>query len=146
MNQSGMQLDMRFGWRPDFEEKHPTTHKEALEIRLTYPTYKNLLRTSVRGSHLFSENINRQRGDKSREINLKNKTDHQNALAQSNYKSNIVYRGYKPQGSIDLHLKYGQKIRLAGEDEESKFYDVNLPQKVKQLAMEENLVKTSPRG
>ena len=44
-----------------------------------------------------------------------------------------------------MHLKYGQKIRLAGEDEESKFYDVNLPKQIKQQAMEENLVKTSPR-
>ena len=54
-----------------------------------------------------------------------------------------MYRGYKPKESIDLHLKFGQKIRF---NDESKFYDVNLPKEIKQQAMEQNLVKTSPRG
>ena len=41
-----------------------------------------------------------------------------------NYKSNIVYQGYKPKMSIDLHMKFQQKV---GFNQESKYYDVNIP-------------------
>ena len=54
-----------------------------------------------------------------------------------------MYRGYKPKESTDLHLTFGHKIRF---DDESKYYDVNLPREIKLQAMEQNLVKTSPRG
>ena len=41
---------MRFGWRPEFDEKSAKKGKDAIVIKLTYPDLKNLLRTSVRGS------------------------------------------------------------------------------------------------
>ena len=52
---------MRFGWRPEFDERSTKKGKDAIVIKLTYPEIKNLLRTSVRGSQLFAETINRKR-------------------------------------------------------------------------------------
>ena len=125
--QSSIKLDMRFGWRPDWDQKSEKKGKDAIVIKLTYPDIKNILRTSVRGSQLFAETIGRTR-DKTKMQNQESKSQHQNALSNADYCSNIVYRGYKPKVSLDLHMKFQQKV---GFSQESKFYDVNLPKEIR---------------
>jgi len=45
-----MKEDMRFGWRPEYNERDKKNRKEAVAIKLTYPNNKGLFRTSIRGS------------------------------------------------------------------------------------------------
>ena len=40
----------------------------------------------------------------------------------------LVYQGYRPSVSLELHLRYGQKV---GFNEDSQFYDVLIPKNVK---------------
>lgn len=50
-----MKLDMKFGWRPEFNDRDRLNRKEAIAIKLTYPINIGLLKQSVRGGPLFSE-------------------------------------------------------------------------------------------
>ena len=52
---------MRFGWKPEYDQKSEKKGKDALAIKLTYPDLKNILFTSVRGSQLFGDTISRKR-------------------------------------------------------------------------------------
>ena len=53
--QSSMKLDMKFGWRPEFNDKDRLHRKEAIAIKLTYPNTLGICKTSVRGCQLFTE-------------------------------------------------------------------------------------------
>ena len=45
-----MKLDMKFGWRPGFNDKDKLHCKEAIAINLNYPNNSNLILTSVRAN------------------------------------------------------------------------------------------------
>ena len=49
-----MRLDMKFGWRPQFNDRD-LHRKEAIAIKLTYPNNQNLIQGSVRCTQLASE-------------------------------------------------------------------------------------------
>ena len=50
-----MKLDMKFGWRPEFNDKDRLHRKEAIAIKLTYPNTIGICKTSVRSCQLFNE-------------------------------------------------------------------------------------------
>ena len=60
-----------------------------------------------------------------------------------NFVPNVVYQGYRPRDSIQLHFKIGQK---AGFNEDSEFYDVLIPKKLKQKEIESQLNRQTPRS
>jgi len=59
------------------------------------------------------------------------------------YPSKLVYQGYRPSVSIELHLRYGQK---AGFNEDAQFYDVLIPKSIKAKAIESGFHKHTPRS
>ena len=59
------------------------------------------------------------------------------------FPSKLIYQGYRPNVSIELHLRYGQK---ASFNEDSQFYDVLIPKSVKNKAIENGFHKHTPRS
>lgn len=57
-------------------------------------------------------------------------------INEEEFSSRLVYQGYRPSVSLDLHIRYGQK---AGFNDESIYYDVLIPKHIKQKAIEEGL-------
>ena len=50
-----MKLDMKFGWRPGFNDKDKMHRKEAIAIKLGYPNNQDIWLQSVRNSALCQE-------------------------------------------------------------------------------------------
>lgn len=59
------------------------------------------------------------------------------------FESRLVYQGYRPSVSLELHLRFGQKV---GFNEESQFYDVVIPKSIKAKALESGLLRLTPRS
>ena len=53
--QASMKIDMKFGWRPEFTDKDRLHRKDAIAIKLSYPSNGGLMRSSVLGSPMFSD-------------------------------------------------------------------------------------------
>ena len=53
--QASMKIDMKFGWRPEFTDKDRLHRKEAIAIKLSYPSPAGLMRSSVLGSPMFAD-------------------------------------------------------------------------------------------
>ena len=47
---------------------------------------------------------------------------------QVDYKNKLIYQGYRPNVSIELHMRYGQKTIF---NEDSQYYDVVIPKNAK---------------
>ncbi len=59
------------------------------------------------------------------------------------FPSRLVYHGYRPTVSLELHLRYGQKASFI---EDSQYYDVLIPKNIKAKALESNLHRQTPRS
>ena len=132
-----MKLDMKFGWRPRYDDrmKH---NKEAIAIKLSYPAINvdSLLLSSMRAEGGLSAEIYRNNKNY-RTIKKEAKANH-----IPGYQSRLVYQGYRPAVSLELHLRLGQKLGL---NEEAEFYDVLIPKSVKAQALDGSLTRTTPR-
>ena len=62
---------------------------------------------------------------------------------EPDFQSRLVYQGYRPQVSLELHLRFGQKVGL---NEESQFYDVLIPKNIKAKALESGMHRKTPRA
>ena len=100
--QSSMKLDMKFGWRPRYDDrmKH---NKEAIAIKLSYPTthINSLLLGSMRVDGGLSAEIYRN----NKNYRTIKKEAKKNYIP--GYQSRLVYQGYRPAVSLELHLRLG---------------------------------------
>jgi len=61
----------------------------------------------------------------------------------ADFPSKLVYQGYRPTVSLELHLRYGQKANFI---EDSQYYDVLIPKNVKAKALESGMHRLTPRS
>jgi hypothetical protein len=58
-----MKLDMKVGWRPGFNDKDKLHSKEAIAIKLNYPSNSVLMRTSIRANgNMLKEMYSKNKG------------------------------------------------------------------------------------
>lgn len=55
--QSGLKVDMHFGWKPDLQNSVGGQKAEAIAIKLKYPDHKMVVSNSVRASHHYKDVI-----------------------------------------------------------------------------------------